>query len=233
MTEALHKAKKKMSPIIEVLLRQIYFTGVEAFPIIIFSGLLIGLIIVLQIMSITGTGSSSIIGKILLVIVLKEIGPLFTGLIILTRSGSAIVTELATMKLGREIYYIEAMGIKPEVYLLKPRLYGVTFSALVLCVYFQLAALFGGVFIASFLMGVSFSENMNALFDQFYLKDVAIAFLKSLLFGFAICLICIWHGISVKKSPTEIPQRTTKALTGGIFFLFLIDVIIDFITKMI
>ncbi len=222
-----------LSPVIEVLLRQIYFTGVQALSIVIFSGLFIGLIIVLQIMSITGSGSSSIMGKILLVIVLKEIGPLFTALIILTRSGSAIVTELATMKLGREIYYIEAMGIKPEVYLIKPRLYGVTFSALVLCVYFQLAALFGGVFIASFMTGVSFSENMNAIFDQFYLKDVAIAFLKSLMFGFTVSLICIWHGISVKKSTTEIPQRTTKALTGGIFSIFLIDVIIDFITKMI
>lgn len=222
-----------MSPVREVLLRQIYFTGIQAVPAVTISGLLIGLIVVLQTASIAGTGSSNMIGKILLWLVLKEIGPFFTGLIILTRSGSAIATELATTKLGREIEYLEAMGIKPEVYLIKPRLYGVTCSAVILSIYFQLTAMFGGVFLATLMSGIPFSDYANAIVFHFSVKEIVISFLKSLIFGFLISLICIWQGLSVMKSPTEIPQRATKAVTGSLFSLFLIDVIMDVIAKII
>lgn len=220
-----------MSPAKEVFLKQIYFTGIQAVPTITVSGLLIGLIIVLQTISIAGAGSSSLIGKILLWLVLKEIGPFFTGLIILARSGSAISTELATMKLGKEIDYLEAMGIKPEIYLISPRVYGVVCSAVVLSIYFQLAALFGGIFLATLMSGIPFSDYGNAIILQFSFKDIAISLTKSVLFGFAISMICIWYGLSVEKSKTEIPQRVTKAITGSLFCLFLIDVIMNFITK--
>lgn len=222
-----------MSPVKEVLLRQIYFTGVQAVPAITISGLLIGLIIVLQTASITGVGSSHMIGKILLWLVLKEIAPFFTGLIILTRSGSAIATELATMKLGKEIEYLEAMGIKPEVYLIKPRFYGVVISAIVLSIYFQLTAIFGGIFLATLMSGVPFSEYANAIISNLTFKEIVISLFKSMIFGFLISIICIWQGFSVMESPTEIPQRATKAVTGSLFSLFFADVIIDFIAKII
>ncbi|MGB9711176.1 MAG: ABC transporter permease [Thermodesulfovibrio sp.] len=222
-----------MSPVREVLLRQIYFTGIQAVPAVTISGLLIGFVIVLQTASIAGVGSSNVIGKILLWLVLREIGPFFTGLIILARSGSAIATELATMKLGREIEYLEAMGIKPEVYLIKSRLYGMICSAIVLSLYFQLTALFGGIFLATLISGVSFSDYGDAIVSKFSFKEVVISFTKSFVFGFAIALICMWHGLSVMKSPTEVPQRATKAVAGSLFSLFLLDVIIDFIAKII
>ncbi|MCX7725040.1 MAG: ABC transporter permease [Thermodesulfovibrio sp.] len=222
-----------MSPVKEVLLRQIYFTGVQAVPAITISGLLIGLIIVLQTASITGVGSSNMIGKILLWLVLKEIAPFFTGLIILTRSGSAIATELATMKLGKEIEYLEAMGIKPEVYLIKPRFYGVVISAIVLSIYFQLTAIFGGIFLATLMSGVPFSEYANAIIFNITFKEIVISLFKSMIFGFLISIICIWQGFSVMESPTEIPKRATKAVTGSLFSLFFADVIIDFIAKII
>ncbi|GAB5047352.1 ABC transporter permease [Thermodesulfovibrio sp. TK110] len=222
-----------MSPFTEVLLRQIYFTGIQAVPAVTISGLLIGFVIVLQTASIAGAGSSNVIGKILLWLVLKEIGPFFTGLIILTRSGSAIATELATMKLNREIEYLEVLGIKPEVYLIKPRVYGMICSAFVLSIYFQLTAIFGGIFLATLMSGVSFSDYGDAIVSQFSFKEILISFIKSSVFGFAISLICIWQGLSVMKSPTEVPQRATKAVTGSLFSLFLIDVIMDFIAKII
>ncbi len=222
-----------MSPFTEVLLRQIYFTGIQAVPAVTISGLLIGFVIVLQTASIAGAGSSNVIGKILLWLVLKEIGPFFTGLIILTRSGSAIATELATMKLNREIEYLEVLGIKPEVYLIKPRVYGMICSAFVLSIYFQLTAIFGGIFLATLMSGVSFSDYGDAIVSQFSFKEILISFIKSSVFGFAISLICIWQGLSVMKSPTEVPQRATKAVTGSLFSLFLIDVIMNFIAKII
>lgn len=222
-----------MSPVREVLLKQIYFTGIQAVPAITISGLLIGLIIVLQTVAIAGAGSSNLISKILLWLILKEIGPFFTGLIILARSGSAISTELATMKLGREIEYLEAMGIKPEEYLITPRIYGVVCSAVFLSIYFQLSALFGGIFLATLMSGIPFSDYGNAIISQFSFKDIAISLVKSAIFGFAISMLCVWQGLSVKRSPTEIPQRATKAVTGSLFSLFMIDVIMNFITKSI
>lgn len=221
-----------MPPVAEVTLRQIYFTGVQAVWTVTISGLLIGLIIVLQTASIVGAGSSSVIGKILLWLILREIGPFFTGIIILTRSGSAISTELSTMKLGKEIEYLEAMGIKPEQYLIKPRLIAVTCSAVVLSVYFQLTALFGGVFLAALLSNIPFSEYADAIISYISFKEVVYSILKSFIFGFVMSVICVLQGLSVEKSTTEIPQRATKAVTGSLFSLFFIDVVINFILKL-
>ncbi len=101
------------NPVKEVLYRQIYFTGIQALPATVVTGLLIGLIIILQITALAGTGSIGTVARILLWLSLREMGPLFTGLIILMRSGTAIATELSTkMKLNREIFYLEVMGIK-------------------------------------------------------------------------------------------------------------------------
>ncbi len=157
----------------------------------------------------------------------------FTGLIILTRSGSAIATELATMKLNREIEYLEAMGIKPEVYLLKPRLYGVLISAIVLSIYFQLSAIFGGIFLATLISNIPFSDYADVIILNLSFKEIAMSFSKSMIFGISISVICIWQGLSVAKSSTEIPQRATKAITGSLFSIFLFDVFIDFVGKFI
>lgn len=81
--------------------------------------------------------------------------------------------------------------------------------------------------------GIPFSDYANAIVFHLSIKEIVISFLKSLIFGFLISLICIWQGLSVMKSPTEIPQRATKAVTGSLFSLFLIDVIIDVIAKII
>lgn len=222
-----------MYPVTEVLLRQIYFTGVQALPLITISALFIGVIIVIQTVSITGAGSATTVGKILLWLILREISPFFTSLIILTRSGSAISTELATMKLHGEIEYIEAMGIKTEKYLIQPRLNGAVVSSVILSLYFQILAIFGGVFVAAVLTGTSFSDYTDAIIAQISLNEFLLSILKSFLFGFFISTICIWQGLSVKKSPTEIPQRATKAVTGGLFSLFFLDVLIDLSWRLI
>jgi phospholipid/cholesterol/gamma-HCH transport system permease protein len=216
-------------PRAEVLLRQIYFTGIQALPAITATGLLIGLIIILQISSIAGTQSSTTVTKILLWLTLKELGPFFTGLIILTRSGTAIATELSTMKLNRELFYLQAMGIKIDDYLIIPRLLGAMASSVILTIYFQLFALFGGLYLASLLSHIPFSEYGEAIIANFSFQELIISFSKSLVFGLTISGVSIWQGLSVKKSPTEIPQRATKAVTGGLFLLFLLDVIINLI----
>ncbi|MCX7794109.1 MAG: ABC transporter permease [Thermodesulfovibrionales bacterium] len=217
----------------EVLVRQIYFTGIQALPAVCGSGLFIGLIIILLITSLAGAASASTVTKILLWLSLREFGPFFTGLIILTRSGTAISTELATMKLNREIFYLEAMGIKTEEYLLKPRLQGIIFSSFVLTIYFQIVTLFGGLYLASLLSHIPFSEYGEAIIANFSFRDVFISFLKSIVFGMAIAGFSIWQGLSVKSSPTEIPQRATKAVTGGLFSLFLLDGIINLLVTLL
>jgi phospholipid/cholesterol/gamma-HCH transport system permease protein len=214
-------------PRAEVLLRQIYFTGLQALPLTALSGLLIGLIMLLEISSIAGIQSAGVVVKLLLWLNLREMGPFFTGLIILTRSGTAIATELSTMKLNRELFYLEAMGIKIGNYLVIPRLIGASLSSIILTVYFQLFGLFGALFLASLLSSIPFSEYGEAIIANFSFQQMAVTFSKSLLFGLAISGISIWQGLSVKKSPTEIPQRATKAVTGSLFTLFLLDVIIN------
>lgn len=214
-------------PVISVLLKQIYFTGIEALPIVLISGLLIGVIIITQISQIAGTGNTSIVAKILIWFVIRELGPFLTAIIVILRSGTAMATEISTIKLSGEMEYLEAMAINPVDYLIKPRIMGVTISLIILSLYFQITSIFGSLFLASLMSHIPFSEYGSSILSLINMKDVILATVKSILFGITISLISTGYGLTIKRGITEIPMIATRAVVRSFFFLFLIDIIIN------
>jgi len=142
-----------------VLLKQIYFTGLEAWKIIVVVALILGTVIVSQVVGLVGTDNGSLTGKVLVWVVLRELAPLLTAMIVIARSGTAIATELGSMKINREIDTLELMGIPAERYLILPRIMGVTTSICFLTAYFVLTS-----FIGSFLI---VSVGRHIPYDQF------------------------------------------------------------------
>jgi phospholipid/cholesterol/gamma-HCH transport system permease protein len=86
---------------------------------------------------------------ILVLIIVRELGPVLTAFIITSRSGSAITTELGNMIVSHEIEAYESVGINPVTYLAVPRLLGVVFSMIILNIYFDIFGLFGSFVVTS------------------------------------------------------------------------------------
>lgn len=188
-----------------VLLKQVYFTGLQASGIIVTIAVIIGTVIISQVVSLVGD-NGTLTGKILVWVVLRELAPLLTAVIVVARSGTAIAAELGSMKINGEIAAIEMLGIPADHYLILPRVIGVTTSVVVLTVYFVLTAFIGSFVIASIGWHIPYSQFIQGILAALSSSEIVVMFGKSLIFGLTTSAICCTCGLSVGRSVTEIPR---------------------------
>jgi phospholipid/cholesterol/gamma-HCH transport system permease protein len=206
--------------VFSVVSAQIYFTGWQAMPLITVLALATGGIVILQSSAqLQLLGSSSMLGNILVVIIVREVGPLVTALIVIARSGTAVASEIGNMRVNREIEALETMGINPLSYIVFPRLIGGVVSVLCLAFYFNLIALLGGFLVTSFIQDIPFSFYTESLANAFAAEDVYLFLLKNGFSGMIIFVVSCYQGLLVKQSSHEVPQVTTKAVVNSIIYV--------------
>jgi phospholipid/cholesterol/gamma-HCH transport system permease protein len=215
---------------LRVLFKQVLFTGVDALPLITIVALSIGAISIFQSQTfLPRFGGEPFIGKLLVIVIIRELGPLLTGFIVIARSGTAITAEIGNMVVSHEIEALEAMGVDPMRYISIPRIFGVTASLVSLNIYFNVFAILGGFFVSKLLIVTSLTAFLQKLLSSARLSDIIISISKGFIFGILISLICTFQGFSVKFSSTEVPQMTTKAVVYSIAATFIADGIVTFI----
>src|SRR5690606_2561331 len=123
-----------------VTLGQILFTGVQAVGLVSAIGLLIGATLVIQTSLMVPAADGDLLGKILVAVVLRELSPLITAIIVAGRSGTAIATELGNMKVHQEVLALVALGVDPPRFIVLPRLIATVLSVVALMVYFSVVA---------------------------------------------------------------------------------------------
>ena len=213
--------------IMQVILRQILFTGVEALRVITVIALLLGGAVIIESFSLLPkVGGESVIGTILVVVVVRELGPMLTAFIVIGRSGTAIATEIGYMMVNSEFQALEMMGINPLRFTVLPRLIGVAAAIVCLSFYFNVVALGGGYIFARFFIDIPFMTYLHFLSTDLGFWDIAVSGIKCLLFGIIVSLICCYWGFSVRFSFTEIPQVTTRAVVLSIYTCFVVNIII-------
>lgn len=211
---------------LDVLIKQIFFTGVEALGLCVLLSVLLGMVIIVEghefLMAI---GQGDWVYKILIFAMVRDVGPFIVCLIILSRSGTAITTELGNMRVNKEIDALVAMGISPISYLISPRVWGMMLSLLILMSYFLMAGIFGGFLLSNLFQNIPFLDFFSRLVKELHLFDIIIMFIKVMVSGFFIAVISSYHGLSVKHAVTEVPQRNIKAVAGSVVAVVLINAI--------
>lgn len=206
--------------VIGVVAAQVYFTGWQALPIITTLALTTGSVLIIQGLSnLTLLGGSEVIGSFLIVALSREAGPLLTALVVIARSGTAVASEVGNMRANREIEALESMGINPLSFIVFPRVIGGVISVVCLAFYFNVIALLGGFFLTRFLHDMPFRFYADSLSQGFTKEDVFIFLLKNSFSGMIIFIVCCYQGLSVKKSPHEVPQVTTQAVVNSIIYV--------------
>lgn len=208
---------------------QIIFTGIDALPTITFLGLITGFIFTFRFISITNSlGSTDDIINLLITVVCLSAGPFLAAIILISRTGSAIVVDLGNMKLHGEIEALENMGVNINDYLIAPRIIGVAISQLAITVYFTVIALLTGIFISTVFVNTAHLDFIFKIGDSFTPYIIAIFVIKNILFGYIIGTIACYNALRLKNSATELPQRTTAAIIQSLSFIFVIDGLLTF-----
>ena len=203
---------------------QIRFTGIDAVMLVAGTALLLGAVTLIQAFSqLSGLGAENYIGALMVPIILRELGPLLTAVLIIGRSSTAIAAELGAMQLNGEVDALAAHGVNPYQYLLLPRWLGVLVSVFALVVFFDAAALAGGFLVAKLKYGVTFGFFMDSVRQTLSNRDFAATLLKVALFAGAITFPACHFGLRIRRSQTEIPQAVTKTVVVALVAVFALD----------
>jgi phospholipid/cholesterol/gamma-HCH transport system permease protein len=217
---AVYDQAQGIRTIVSVISAQIYFTGVQALPLISVLALASGGIVIMQSnMQLSLLGGNDMIGNLLVIIIVREISPLLTALVVIARSGTAVASELGNMKVNRETDALEVMGINPLSYIVFPRLLGGILSVLGLSFYFIVVALLGGFLVTSLVHDLPFIFYSESLAQAFTGEDVLLFLAKNTFSGAIIFVVCCYQGMLVQNGPEEVPQFTTKAVVNSIIYV--------------
>ena len=217
----------------ELIVKQVLFTAIDALGMIILIAVLSGISIVTQAQVwLAKLGQSTMLGAILVAVIIREIGPLLVNLVIIGRSGTAVATELAGMKVRNEIDVLDSQGIDPMIYLVMPRVIGMAVSVLCLTVIFSLVSLLSG-YLFGMMLGVTkgeYQQFINSVTSAISPKDVANFLAKTIIPGLTTGAICCMEGIGVQGSVTEIPQAATRGVVRSIAAVLVVSAIVSILT---
>ncbi len=206
--------------ILSVVFSQVYFTGYQALTLISVLAIGTSSIVVLQSSSqFNLLGSSNLVGQLMVVLIVREIAPLITALIVIARSGTAVTSEVGNMRVNREIEALEVMGINPLSFIVFPRLVGGMLSVVCLSLYFIYAAIFGGFIFAKLFLNMTLDFYINSIMQVFAAEDVILFLCKNIFSGAIIFTICCYQGLQVKQGPHEVPQATTNGVVKSIIYV--------------
>ncbi len=213
--------------VLGVVLSQIYFTGFQALPLVTVLALASGSIVILQSSAqLSFLGGGDMIGNLLVVVIVRELSPLLTALIVIARSGTAVASEIGNMRVNKEIEALESMGINPLSYIVFPRLAGGVISVLCLAFYYILISLVGGFLVTKLVHGMSFEFYADSIAIAFTAEDVALFLLKNSFSGLIIFIVSCYQGLLVKQGPHEVPQVTTKAVVNSIIYVVVFNLLV-------
>jgi phospholipid/cholesterol/gamma-HCH transport system permease protein len=206
--------------------RQMYFTGIDALGIIALLALLFGALIVTQLTLVTGANSELFVKMIILLV--REAGPLLAAMLIIARSSAAIAVELGLMRINGGIDELAREGINPIQLLVVPRVLATTVSVVVLGFYFQVIAILGGLAVSALFQNVSFMSQMDLVLQLISPSEIITKPLRMFTFGAAIGVISCYHGMYVRKLPTEVPVAAVNAVMQSLIYVFAIDAVFVF-----
>src|SRR5579859_947155 len=128
-----------------LIFQELSRTGVRLLPMFMFMAAALGLAVISQVIArLTQVGATDYLGTIMVLVIVRELGPLFTAMLVLSRSGSANVIELGTSRALGEVEALESMGIDPVHYLVMPRVIGMALGVFALTSYFIICSLVFG-----------------------------------------------------------------------------------------
>ncbi len=211
----------------KILTMQLLFTYVEALPICCFLAAGIGSsVVMIGNTFLTSLGQDRLKYDLLVLLIMRELGPILIAFIVTARSATAIATEISTMVVRHEIEAYISVGIDPISHIAAPRFLGVTFSLFFLNIYFSLFGLLCPAVLIQFVSTTSISDYIRNVFLALDLKIILISILKSIVFGMIISGSATLYGFSAGRASTEIPMAGLRAVSKAFFYIIIADVFI-------
>ncbi len=206
------------------LFAQLDFVGVGSIFIVVLTGTFTGMVFAEQ----TGRafemfGAESLVGPTVALTLSRELGPVFTSLMVTMRAVSSMSTELGTMRVTEQVDALETMAVNPVQYLLVPRVIAGLLMVPLLTLLFIMAGLAGGFFVSVEVKGMSAGTWLTRTAEWLDTEDVMEGVIKGAVFGFAVTLIGCYKGYQASGGAKGVGKATTEAMVAAALSIFILD----------
>jgi len=211
-----------------ILVKQIFYTFVQAMGISTLLAVAIGAAVnIIGMPMLTMLNQQSLIYTLLIMFITRELGPLLTAFIVIARSATAIATEIATNVINHEVEAYISVGVDPIEHLAVPRFLGVTFSLILMNIYFSIFGLAGSFLVAQLFSSTPMDYYFSNLLQHLSIKDILLSIIKSVVFGAIISIVAVIAGFSVERASTEVPIAGLKAVSGAFALCIVVNVLLS------
>ena len=205
--------------------------GVGSIQIVVLTGFFIGAVLALQgSNTLQRFGSLSLLGQLVSLSMVREIGPVLTSLVVAGRNASGMASELGSMKVTEQIDAMRALGTDPGKKLVTPRVVSTVVMLFFLTIISDFVGLAGGAFVASFMLGLDASQYWHTAYQSLVFADVFMGLMKPVIFGFIIATVGCYYGLSTTGGTQGVGRSTTQAVVSAYVLILVIDF---FVTRLL
>ena len=208
-------------------LNQMDEAGSRSFLLVAVTGLAIGVVMSMQSRgTLASFGAEAMLPNMLALSVIKEIGPVFTSLVLAGRLGAGIGAEIGSMRVTEQIDALEVAALKPFHYLVVTRVLAciLVFPVLTICA--DVIALLGGYFESQLASGMDYRIYISTAFSSIRFTDLIVDTLKTSIFGFIVAIVSCYLGYNVRGGTREVGQAAMRSVVISSLLILLADVII-------
>jgi phospholipid/cholesterol/gamma-HCH transport system permease protein len=207
---------------------QMDYIGFGSIPIVILTGFFTGCVLTLQsATSLKQFGAVNMTGRLVALSMVKELGPVLTGLMVSGRNAGGMASELGSMQVTEQIDAMRALGTDPMKKLVTPRMLSTVVTLFLLTIISDTVGTAGGAFVAVFINNQNGTQYFTSAYQALVYADIAQGLIKPLFFGFIIATIGCFFGIKTTGGTQGVGRSTTQAVVVSsiliIFFDFLLS----------
>jgi phospholipid/cholesterol/gamma-HCH transport system permease protein len=209
------------------MVEQFESIGVGSLTVVLLTGMFTGMVLALQSgITLDKFGARSMVGQLVSASMVKELGPVLTGLIVAGRVGSGIAAELGSMMVTEQIAALRALGTDPIRKLVLPRLLAGFFMVPALTVVSCGVGMIGAWIVTITQLKVPSSVYWNSVVDGLYIQDVWMGLIKPFFIGFTITSIGCHVGIRTHGGTQGVGRATTNAVVAASVAVIAVDFLV-------
>jgi phospholipid/cholesterol/gamma-HCH transport system permease protein len=209
------------------LLMQSDIIGVGSATIVVLSGFFTGCVLALQsAATLSQFGATAVTGRFVSFTMIRELGPVLTGIMVSGRNASSMASELGSMVVTEQIDAMRALGVDPMRRLITPRLYASIVMLLFLTIIADFFGILGGAFVTIFMNGQDGTQYFHQAYQYLHTPDVVQGLVKPLLSGFIIASIGCFHGMRTTGGTEGVGRSTIQAVVWASVLIIFVDFLV-------
>jgi phospholipid/cholesterol/gamma-HCH transport system permease protein len=192
-------------------------TGPQALAIVAMINFLVGLILAfVGATELQRFGATIYTADLVGIATVREMSPIFTGIVLCGRTGAAFAAQLGTMKVNEELSALQTFGISPIEFLVLPRMVALMLMMPFLCVFADLISIAGGYVVSVGMLDVTSTVYLNRTISAIQLKSFLLGIFKGSFFGFLVASTGCLRGMQSGYTAAAVGEAATRAVVTGI-----------------